>query len=194
MVRGLSEDCPHVHFGDERQHEGEGSWAGRQAFMRAHVARISSFHGMSGLRDDGIPLCPTWRRRRCFLGSEPLRAFSKRIRVALEHDQRGCGTDVSLRTAPPSQPAGDREEDRFATPEIVEHRGDAVGPSLHGRQRARCDGIGRSGAGLVEEDEPTERCHRLDPALKRRQLGKTSQFVNQGETNTMSRGPSRDVR
>ena len=68
--------------------------------------------------------------------------------------------------------AVDREEDRFATPEIVEHRGDAVGPLLQGRQRARRDGIRRSGARLVEEDEPTERCHRLDPPLNRRQLRK----------------------
>ena len=64
--------------------------------------------------------------------------------------------------------AVDREEDRFATPEIVEHRGDAVGPLLQGRQRARRDGIGRSRARLVEEDESTERCHRLDPPLKGR--------------------------
>ena len=68
--------------------------------------------------------------------------------------------------------AVDRDEDRFATPEIVEHRGDAVGPLLQGRQRARRDGIGRSGARLVEEDQSTERCHRLDPPLNGRQLRK----------------------
>jgi hypothetical protein len=28
--------------------------------------------------------------------------------------------------------------------------------------------VGRSGAGLVEEDEPPEGCHRLDPVLDRR--------------------------
>ena len=70
------------------------------------------------------------------------------------------------------QRGGTREEDRFAAPEVVEHRGDAVGPLLQGRQCARRDGVGRSGAGLVENDEPTERCHRLDPALNRRQLRK----------------------
>ena len=64
--------------------------------------------------------------------------------------------------------ADDREEDRFATSEIVEHRGDAVGPLLQGRQRARRDGIGRSRARLVEEDESPERCHRLDPPLNGR--------------------------
>jgi hypothetical protein len=34
-------------------------------------------------------------------------------------------------------PITNRQEDRFAAPEIVEHRGDAVGPLLQGRQRAR---------------------------------------------------------
>jgi hypothetical protein len=62
-------------------------------------------------------------------------------------------------------PDADREEDRFTTSEIVEHRGDAVGPLLQGRQRARRDGIGGSRARLVEEDEPTQRRHRFDPPL-----------------------------
>jgi class 3 adenylate cyclase len=55
-----------------------------------------------------------------------------------------------------------------ATSEVVKHRGDSVGPLLQGRQRARRDGIGGSRARLVEEDEPPERCHRLDPPLKGR--------------------------
>jgi hypothetical protein len=38
--------------------------------------------------------------------------------------------------------AGGREDDRFAAPEVVEHRGDAVGPLLQGRHRARRDRIG----------------------------------------------------
>ena len=74
---------------------------------------------------------------------------------------------MSPRTAPLVRtPRAKREEDRFATPEIVEHRGDAVGPLLQRRQRARRDGIGRSRARLVEEDQPTERRHRLDPTLE----------------------------
>ena len=36
-------------FGQQRAHEGDGPWADRQTFNRAHAARISSFHGMSGL-------------------------------------------------------------------------------------------------------------------------------------------------
>ena len=55
-------------------------------------------------------------------------------------------------------------------------------------------GSERSGSRLVEEDQPAERCHRLDPTLLQRQLQKTSQFVNQFWTTTMSRGPSRDAR
>ena len=108
-----------------------------------------------------------------FLGIEPISAFSHRIRVALEHDQRGGAGRMCCREQRRCRErAVDREEDRFAAPEIVEHRGDAVGPLLQGRQRARRDGIGRSRARLVEEDQPTERCHRLDPPLKGRQLRK----------------------
>ena len=61
-----------------------------------------------------------------------------------------------------------RNENRLATSEVVEHRGDAVGPLLQSRQCARCDGIGCSRARLVKVDESTERCHRLDPALNGR--------------------------
>jgi hypothetical protein len=103
-----------------------------------------------------------------FLGIEGVSALSP-IRVALEDDQRGCAGRMCRREQPRRRDrAVDRDEDRFATPEIVQHRGDAVGPLLQGRQRARCDGIGRSRARLVEDDEPTERCHRLDPPLDER--------------------------
>src|ERR1700759_3355944 len=64
----------------------------------------------------------------------------------------------------------EREEDRFIAAEIVEHRGDAVCPWLQRWQRAWRDGIGSTRARLVEEDQPTERCHRLDPPLSGRQL------------------------
>jgi hypothetical protein len=50
-------------------------------------------------------------------------------------------------------------------PRSSNNRGDAVGPLLQSRQRARRDRIGGSRARLIEEDQPTERCHRLDPTL-----------------------------
>ena len=143
---------------------------------RAHAARISSFHGMSGfiaccnspvphIGDHGGDELPRGRAHRCVQPSDPR---SPRARPA-----RWCGTDVSPRTAPPSRTRRRlASEDRFAAPEIVQHCGDAVGPLLQGRQRARRDGIGHSRARLVEEDQPTERCHRLDPPLKGRQLRK----------------------
>ena len=56
-----------------------------------------------------------------------------------------------------------RDEDRFVTSEVVENRSDAVGPLLQGRQRARGDGIGRSRARLIEQDQSTEQRHCLDP-------------------------------
>jgi hypothetical protein len=108
-----------------------------------------------------------------FLGIAPVRALGHRIRVALEHDERGGAGRMRCREQRRCRErAGDGEEDRFATPEVVEHRGDAVGPLLQGRQRARRDGIGRSRARLVEVDEPTERCHRLYITLNRGQLRK----------------------
>jgi len=60
------------------------------------------------------------------------------------------------------------KEDRFASPESVHHSRDAVGPLFQGGQRARCDGIGRTHARLIEEDQSTKRCHRLDPPLNGR--------------------------
>ena len=106
-------------------------------------------------------------------GLTPSSAFSNRIRVAFKHDQRGGARRICSREQRPGRErAGDGEEDRFAASEIVQHRGDAVGPLLQGRQRARRDGIGRSGARLVEEDQSTERRHRLDPSLNGWQLRK----------------------
>jgi hypothetical protein len=61
-----------------------------------------------------------------------------------------------------------RDEDRFAAPEVVEHRSDAVGPLFQRRRRIRRYIIGCSVARLVEEDESTERRHGLDPPLNGR--------------------------
>ena len=105
-----------------------------------------------------------------FLGIEvaAVSALSRRIRVALEYDERGGAGRICRREqCRCREPGVRRDEYRFTTPEIVEHRGDAVGPLLQRRQRARRDGIGGSRARLVEEDESTQRRHRLDPALKR---------------------------
>jgi hypothetical protein len=104
-----------------------------------------------------------------FLGIEPISAFPNRLCVTVEHDQRGGARRMCRR----EQRSGrerpvERDEDRFATPQIVQDCGDAVGPLLQGRQRPGRDGIGGSGARLVKIDEPTERRHRLDPPLNGR--------------------------
>ena len=92
-----------------------------------------------------------------------------RICVTVEHDQRGGARRMCRREQRRCRERGvRRDENRFATPEVVEHRGDAVGPLLQRRQRVRCDGIGCSRARLVKEDESTERRHRLDPPLNGR--------------------------
>ena len=109
-----------------------------------------------------------------FLGGAPGSVRSRHAdpRSPRARPARWCGTDVLRRTAPLSRTRRRCDEDRFATSEIVEHRGDAVGPLLQGRQRAGVDRIGRSRARLVEKDEPTQRCHRLNPPLNGRQLRK----------------------
>jgi hypothetical protein len=94
--------------------------------------------------------------REDFFRSEPISAFGLRIGVALEHDQRGGARRMCRREQCRCRERSvDRQDDRFATSEFVEHRGDAVGPLLEGRERARRDGIRRSCARLVEEDQPT---------------------------------------
>jgi hypothetical protein len=103
-----------------------------------------------------------------FLGGEIPRAFSKRMCIPLKHDQCRCAGRMSCREQRRVQRAAKCDQDRFATPEIIQYRGDAVGPLLQGRQRARRDGIGRTASRLVEEDEPTERRHRLEPPLNGR--------------------------
>ena len=135
--------------------------------IRAHAARISSFHGMSGFtRRWSFPV-PHMRPAAAFVrlervGCRPRSAKPSSTTNAVVRDGCVAANSAVSRTRRRS------EEDRFAAPEVVEHRGDAVGPLLQGRQRVRCDRIGRSGARLVEEDEPTERCHRFDPPLKGR--------------------------
>ena len=54
--------------------------------------------------------------------------FSKRMSEALKHDQRGCAGRMCCGEKRRRQRGGNGKEDRFAAPEIVEHRGDAVGP------------------------------------------------------------------
>ena len=96
-----------------------------------------------------------------------------RICVTVEHDQRGGARRMCRRKQRSGRERGVRcDENRFAAPQGVEHRGDAVGPLLQGRQCVRCDGIGCSRARLVKVDKSTERRHRLDPTLNGRQLRK----------------------
>jgi hypothetical protein len=66
--------------------------------------------------------------------------------------------------------ASDSDENRFAAAEIVEYRGDAVTPLLQGGHRIRSDGIRCAGADLIDEDQPADRRHCLDPALHRGQI------------------------
>ena len=102
-----------------------------------------------------------------FLNIEPV--GGRGIRVAFEHDERGGPSGMGCREQRSCRERTDaREKDRLAAVEVVENCGDAVGPLLQSRQRIGRDRIGRPGSWLVEEDESTERCHRLDPRLNRR--------------------------
>ena len=139
---------------------------------RAHVARTSSFHGMSGLKtwwNSPVPHIAAAAAIHSSLLSPSVRSdvspWPSSTTSAVVRD--GCVAANS--TAVGSAPTGARS-DRFDTSEIVENRGDAVGPLFQSRQRTGRDRIGRSRARLVEVDEPTERCHRVNPALKGGQL------------------------
>jgi hypothetical protein len=57
---------------------------------RAHAARISAFHGISGFARCASARTPHRDiRGEGFLEVHSLGAYSKRIRVAIEHDERG---------------------------------------------------------------------------------------------------------
>ncbi len=91
----------------------------------------------------------------------------------LKHDERGgagrmCRGEKRRRR----ECARPRDQSCAGASESVEHRSDAVGPLLQGWHRARLHRIGRSTARLVEKNEPTERCHRLNPPLDGWQLRK----------------------
>ena len=104
----------------------------------------------------------------CSFGCVLIERGAARICETVEHDQRGGARRMCRREQRRCRERGvRRDENRSSAPVIVEHRGDAVSPLLQGRQRSRSDGIRRSRARLVEDDEPTERCHRLDPPLNR---------------------------
>ena len=129
----------------QRHHESDGPWARRQAFHSC--PRCPDLLVPWHVRIEhmlGLPRAPHGDHGGDdFLADRPVGAFSHRIRVTLQHDQRGgAGRMCRREQRPCRERAGVREEDRFTTPEIVEHRGDAVGPLLQGRQRARPDGIG----------------------------------------------------
>ena len=55
--------------------------------------------------------------------------LSHRIRVALQHDQPGCARRMCRREQSPGpERAGHCDQDSFTTPQIIQLRGDAVGP------------------------------------------------------------------
>ena len=80
-----------------------------------------------------------------FLGIAPIRALGHRIRVALEHDERGgAGRMSRCEQRRRSEGAGVRDEDRFAAPEVAST---AVMLSAH------CSKVG-SAPGVTGSDAP----------------------------------------
>ena len=135
------------------------------------------------------------RGSNAFLGFDPTGALSRRIHIALEHDEGGSAGRICCGEQRRRRERADCDEKcRFGTSEIVEHCGDAVGPLLDGRQRARSDRIGGSGAGWSKKiSRPSEVIASTQPC-REGNSGSSSQQVNQGGTNTMSRSPSADAR
>ena len=89
--------------------------------IRAQVARISSFHGMSGLITRWCFPFPTWRpRRRQIPRRRSISAFNHRVGVALEPDQRGCsGRMCGCEQRRRRKRAINCDEDRLLTSEIL---------------------------------------------------------------------------
>ena len=77
--------------------------------------------------------------------------------------------------------------------EIVEHGGDAVGPLLQCRQRARRDGIRHSGAGWSKKmSRPSDVIALIHPCIDG-SSDMSSQLLTHIGTNTMSRSPLGDA-
>ena len=100
-----------------------------------------------------------------FLAIEP--GALDAIRGALEARPAPlCETDAWRRTAPLS--GARRATARRTASRLPRASSTAVMLSAHCSKVGSapdCDGIRRTCARLVEENQPTERCHRLDPAL-----------------------------
>ncbi len=146
--------------------------AARRSY-RAHAARISSFHGMSGLSTCSILA----RAPHGDHGSDDFFGMDPSVRSAIglacppARRARWCETDVLPRTAPPSRTR--RCSARSTASRLPRSSSTAVMLSAHCSKVGSAPGSTGSDAPrarLVEEDQPTERCHRLDPPLKRRQL------------------------
>jgi hypothetical protein len=110
-----------------------------------------------------------------FFGDGPvfIRLLGVRNGPSLTHDERGgagriCRGEERRRR----ECARPRDQRGTGASDSVEHRSDAVSPLLQGWHRARLHRIGSSTAWLVENDEPTERSHRLNPPLDGWQLRK----------------------
>ena len=99
---------------------------------------------------------------------------ARRIRVALKHDECGCAGGMRRRE---QRPGRERADDRVTSTasELPRSSSTAVMLSAHCSNVGSAPGVTGSDTpmpGCVEENEPTQRCHRLDPPLSRGQLRK----------------------
>ena len=184
---------PHVHVDRQSHHVSKGPWACRQAFVPCPgcpnflVPRHVRIREMRSL-----PRAPRGGRGSSeLLGCGSLGAFRKRIRIALEHDQRGCAgwicgceqrrfrnvPSIATRTASPLPRSSSTAVMLSARSSKVCVAGsDTPVPSWSKKTRRPSDVIASNQPWIYGSS------------------GKTSQFVNGGETNTMSRSPSCEVR
>ena len=150
--------------------------------IRAQAARISSFHGMSGFIDmfelPRPPHARPWQRG--FPRGRPVGAFGKRIRVALEHDQRGGARRMCCRE---QRRWRERAVDATRTASrLPRSSSTAVMLSAH------CSNVG-SAPGVTGSDAPvpgwSKKMSRPSEVIASNQpwmdgsSGKTSQHVNQ---------------
>ena len=169
-TRTVGRNCPHVHFGHQRHHERNGPRAGRQPFMsrpsRPDLLVPRHVRIDQACWNSPVPHMATTAAR---ISPGPASSVAASdLRSPRARRVRGAGRMCR------GEQRGGRE--RAATARRTASRlprssSTAVMLSAHcskRRHRSRRDGIRCSRARLVEEDQPTERRHRLDPPLNRR--------------------------
>ena len=135
-TRTVGSTAPHVHLARSGIMRATVRGLAVRRSIRAHAARISSFHGISGFITCWNSPVPHIAARAAKISSRSgmldVSAWPSSTTSAVVRD--GC---VAANSAAVGNAPGNASSAASRLSESVEHRGDAVGPLLQGRQRAR---------------------------------------------------------